>query len=154
MGIKQEAFEYLNGIAASGIAASIEFTDFITVEDLTDFQGSEFYKYDFNIIKEMKSVRNPKGILSNIEHNLTQIGTPENGDAIHFKRSFYNHSAILVDKVRLICVHRSGEPNLEQMSAGVCMYKGLVTRGHLIEIAKTSMLTKSNHIYDTNGPPR
>ncbi len=153
-GKKLSAFEYLKTLTTKEDKIAQVPAEFITFEDLENYvsQDDEFYKYEFNIIKAMSSGRSkPLDILENVKHNLDQIQTLEAGDIINFKRSLYNHTAVLVDKVRLICVHRSGEPNLGMVS---CLDKAVVTKDHLLDIACESKLTKSNHIFDKFAPPK
>lgn len=152
-GIKRGAFEYLKKLVDN--VTDQNTTEFIPIkylEEIEDFQ-TEFYKYDFNIFTAISAGNlKPVDILNNIRYNLNQIETLEDGDIIYFKRSCYNHSAVLVDKVRMLCVHRSGEPNLTMVSC--CIDKALVTKDHLIDIAKGSRLTKSNHIFDKHAAPK
>ena len=72
-----------------------------------------------------------------------------------FKRGLYHHAAILTDTKRMLCVHRSGEPDeIDNLRITSCSLIGLptdkasVTEDHLIEIAGFSRLFQSNKLYD------
>jgi len=148
------AFEYLKVLVNKEKIEISEPAEFVTFDDLESFatKDDEFYKYEYNIVRAMSCGKSkPLDVLENLKHNLDQIQMLENGDVINFRRSLYNHTAVLVDKVRLICVHRSGEPNLGMVS---CIDKAVVTKDHLIDIASESKLTKSNHIFDKYAPPK
>ena len=127
-----------------------------------DRQDKEFYKYDMNIFQTINN--NPKKkfeFIKTLEFNLNEIASLEEGDGIMFERGFYHHAAVLVDASKMLCAHRSGEPDdtdnfivSSTSLLGIPTDKASVTLDHLIEIAGFSRLKKSNHIFDKNLTPK
>ena len=78
-----------------------------------------------------------------------------------FERGLYHHAAILTDTKRMLCVHRSGEPDeIDNFQIASCSLVGLptekasVTEDHLIEVAGYSRLYQRNKLYDRGCPAR
>ena len=96
-------------------------------------------------------------LLQIIKFNLLEIDQLEEGDVIMFDRGFYHHSAVLTDKLHMLCIHRSCDGYSTVASAsclGIPTVKASVSENHLIEIAGFSKLKKSNEIFDKKLPPR
>ena len=119
---------------------------------------AQFYKYNLNIFttasnNNMKSV----DFLHIIKFNLLEIDNLEEGDVILFDRGFYHHSAVLTDKLHMLCIHRSCDGDSTIVSAsslGKPSAKASITEDHLIEIAGHSKIKKSNEIFDKRLTPR
>ena len=77
-------------------------------------------------------------ISETIKRNIEQLNMLENGDIIDFKRdnADYSHTAILVDKKILLCVHRSNSAANEiSSSSGMSTSSGVV-KENILDIAK------------------
>lgn len=164
LGVKAEAFEYLKANLDINIFGN-DISDLTTVHVnhyKCDRQDKEFYKYDMNIFRTISN--NPKKkleFINTLEFNLNEIESLEEGDGIMFERGLYHHAAVLIDTFKMLCIHRSGEPddaaNLIVSSTsliGIPTDKASVTLDHLIEIAGFSRLKKSNEIFDKKVSPK
>ena len=119
---------------------------------------AQFYKYNLNLITTASNNKMKYAdLLQIIKFNLLEIDQLEEGEVIRFDRGFYHHSAVLTDKLHMLCIHRSCDGYSTVASAsclGIPTVKASVSENHLIEIAGFSKLKKSNEIFDKKLPPR
>jgi hypothetical protein len=120
--------------------------------------NAQFYKYNLNLITTASNNKMKYAdLLQIIKLNLLEIDQLEEGDVIMFDRGFYHHTAVLTDKLHMLCIHRSCDGYSTVASAsclGIPTVKASVSQNHLIEIAGFSKLKKSNEIFDKKLPPR
>lgn len=92
-----------------------------------------------------------------MRHNLLVIQTLEVGDIIDFNRGLFNHTAIVVDKERLECVHRHNSGVKPDSKVNRNLSSGRVTKDDIFDIVKYmvkenkywSKITRANDKYDT-----